>query len=169
MDLELIAVAGVLLLGAGVTVLLVNLRKERGAIGTLDQIGTYGYVAEATGGSEVEGPGRRALDSLAGPLGDPAARPRRAPARSVRRGRGPSEADLGGDVRNDAAQAARVPGHPEHLPCTARALGDSGPGRLRPGRDPRGCRRGCTWLVPSERVRRPPQAFALRDDRPAVA
>ncbi len=74
MDLELIAVAGVLLLGAGVTVLLVNLRKERGATGTLDQIGTYGYVAEATGGSEVDAPGRRPLDRLAGRLGDVAAR-----------------------------------------------------------------------------------------------
>ncbi|HEY4620746.1 MAG TPA: type II secretion system F family protein [Gaiellaceae bacterium] len=74
MDLELIAVAGVLLLGAGVTVLVVNLRKERGATGTLDQIGTYGYVAEATGGSEAEAPGRRPLDSLAGRLGDIAAR-----------------------------------------------------------------------------------------------
>ncbi|OFW75197.1 MAG: hypothetical protein A2Y55_03645 [Actinobacteria bacterium RBG_16_68_12] len=74
MDLELIAVAGVLLLGAGVTVLLVNLRKERGATGTLDQIGTYGYVAEATGGSEVDAPGRRPLDRLAGRLGDIAAR-----------------------------------------------------------------------------------------------
>jgi len=74
MDLELIAVAGVLLLGAGVTVLLVNLRKERGATGTLDQIGTYGYVAEATGGSEVDAPGRRPLDSLAGRLGDIAGR-----------------------------------------------------------------------------------------------
>jgi len=74
MDLELIAVAGVLLLGAGVTVLLVNLRKERGATGTLDQIGTYGYVAEATGGSEVDAPGSRPLDRLAGRLGDVAAR-----------------------------------------------------------------------------------------------
>jgi len=74
MDLELIAVAGVLLLGAGVTILVVNLRRERGAIGTLDQIGTYGYVAEATGGSEVETPGRRPLDTLAGRLGDVAAR-----------------------------------------------------------------------------------------------
>ena len=74
MDLELIAVAGVLLLGAGVMVLVVNLRKDRGATGTLDQIGTYGYVAEATGGSEVETQGRRPLDSLAGRLGDVAAR-----------------------------------------------------------------------------------------------
>ena len=74
MDLELIAVAGVLLLGAGVMVVIVNLRKERGAPGTLDQIGTYGYVAEATGGSEVEAPGRRPLDTLAGRLGDVAAR-----------------------------------------------------------------------------------------------
>ena len=74
MDLELIAVAGVLLLGAGVMVLVVNLRKDRGATGTLDQIGTYGYVAEASGGSEVETQGRRPLDSLAGRLGDVAAR-----------------------------------------------------------------------------------------------
>ncbi len=74
MDLELIAVAGVLFLGAGVMVLVVNLRKDRGATGTLDQIGTYGYVAEATGGSEVETQGRRPLDSLAGRLGDVAAR-----------------------------------------------------------------------------------------------
>jgi tight adherence protein C len=74
MDLELIAVAGVLLLGAGVSILVVNLRKERGATGTLDQIETYGYVAEATGGSELDRGGRRPLDSLAGRLGDIAAR-----------------------------------------------------------------------------------------------
>jgi tight adherence protein C len=74
MDLELIAIAGVLLLGAGVMIVVVNLRKERGAQGTLDQIGTYGYVAEATGGSEAETQGRRPLDSLAGRLGDFAAR-----------------------------------------------------------------------------------------------
>jgi len=73
-DLELIAVAGVLLLGAGITILIVNLRKERNATGTLGQIGTYGYVAETTGGSEVETQGRRPLDSLAGRLGDVAAR-----------------------------------------------------------------------------------------------
>src|SRR3970040_1597652 len=74
MNLELIAVAARLLLGAGVMILVVNLRKDRGATGTLDQIGTYGYVAEATGGSEVETQGRRPLDSLAGRLGDVAAR-----------------------------------------------------------------------------------------------
>jgi tight adherence protein C len=50
-----------------------NLRKASGTA-TLDQIGTYGYVAEAAGGSEVEAPGRRPLDSLAGRLGDIAAR-----------------------------------------------------------------------------------------------
>jgi tight adherence protein C len=66
-------VLGVLLLGAGVTILLVNLRKAPGAA-TLDQIGTYGYVAEAAGGSEVDSPGRRPLDSLAGRLGDMMAR-----------------------------------------------------------------------------------------------
>jgi tight adherence protein C len=73
MDLEVIAVAGVLLLGAGVTILIFNLRKNPGSA-TLDQIGTYGYVAEAAGGSEVDAPGRRPLDSLAGRLGDVAAR-----------------------------------------------------------------------------------------------
>jgi tight adherence protein C len=69
MGLEMIAVLGVLLLGAGVTILFVNLRKATG-VATLDQIGTYGYVAEAAGGSEVDAPSRRPLDSLAGRLGD---------------------------------------------------------------------------------------------------
>jgi tight adherence protein C len=69
----MIAVAGVLLLGGGITILVFNLRKASGTA-TLDQIGTYGYVAEAAGGSEVEAPGRRPLDSLAGRLGDIAAR-----------------------------------------------------------------------------------------------
>jgi tight adherence protein C len=73
MDLELIAIAGVLMLGAGVTLLVLNLRKEGGAAGMLDQIGTYGYVAEATRGA-AETPGRRPLDALAGRLGDIAAR-----------------------------------------------------------------------------------------------
>jgi tight adherence protein C len=70
----LIAVAGILLLGAGITILVVNLGRSRGAAGTIDQIQTYGYVAEATGGSEVEGRARRPLDSIAGRLGDFAAR-----------------------------------------------------------------------------------------------
>ena len=73
MGINVIAVLGVLLLGAGVTILFVNLRRAPGTA-TLDQIGTYGYVAEAAGGSEVEAPGRRPLDSLAGRLGDTAAR-----------------------------------------------------------------------------------------------
>jgi tight adherence protein C len=72
-DLEIIAVLGILLLGAGVTIVIFNLRREPGT-GTLDQIGTYGYVAEAAGGSEVDAPSRRPLDSLAGRLGDIAAR-----------------------------------------------------------------------------------------------
>jgi len=70
----LIAVAGVLLLGAGIMILVVNLGKARGGAGTLDQIQTYGYVAEAAGGSEVDSRARRPLDSLAGRLGDFAAR-----------------------------------------------------------------------------------------------
>lgn len=73
MGLEVIAVAGVLMLGAGVMILVSNLRKESGATGMLDQIGTYGYVAEAARGAG-ESPGRRPLDRLAGHLGDIAAR-----------------------------------------------------------------------------------------------
>ena len=70
MGLELIAIAGVLLLGAGVAILVVNLGKGSGASATIDQIQTYGYVAEASGGSETESAARRPLDSLAGRLGD---------------------------------------------------------------------------------------------------
>ena len=75
MGLEVIAVAGVLLLGAGITILLFTLRSNAGAA-TLDQIGTYGYVAEAAGGSEVDQPSGRArpFDSIASRLGDAAAR-----------------------------------------------------------------------------------------------
>lgn len=73
MGLEFIAIAGVLLLGAGIAVLVVNLGRDRSSA-TLGQIQTYGYVAEAAGGSEVESPARRPLDSLAGRLGDLAAR-----------------------------------------------------------------------------------------------
>ncbi len=74
MGIELIAIAGVLLLGGGVAILFVNLRKDAGGTATLSQIGTYGYVAEAAGGSEVESQARRPLDSLAGRLGDVTAR-----------------------------------------------------------------------------------------------
>jgi tight adherence protein C len=74
MDLELIALAGVLLLGAGVTILVVNLGRARSSTATLDQIQTYGYVAEATGGAEAESPARRPIDSLAARLGNFAAR-----------------------------------------------------------------------------------------------
>ena len=74
MGLELIAIAGVLLLGAGVAILVVNLGKDRGASATIDQIQTYGYVAETSGGSETESAARRPLDSIAGRLGDFVAR-----------------------------------------------------------------------------------------------
>jgi tight adherence protein C len=73
MGIELMAIAGVLLLGAGVMILVVNLGKARGSSATIDQIQTYGYVAETTGGSE-ESTGRRPLDSIAGRIGDWAAR-----------------------------------------------------------------------------------------------
>jgi tight adherence protein C len=69
----IVAIAGVLLLGAGVMILVSNLRKAEGAPAMLDQIGTYGYVAEAARGA-TEAPARRPLDSLAGRLGDAAAR-----------------------------------------------------------------------------------------------
>jgi tight adherence protein C len=71
--MTLIAVLAVLLLGAGVTIVIANLRRSQSSTGTLEQIGTYGYVAEAAGGAE-DAPGRRPLDSLAGRLGDTAAR-----------------------------------------------------------------------------------------------
>jgi tight adherence protein C len=73
MGIEILAVLGVLLLGAGVTILIFSVRSASHT-GTLDQIGTYGYVAEAAGGSEVDAPSHRPLDSLAGRLGDVAAR-----------------------------------------------------------------------------------------------
>jgi tight adherence protein C len=73
MGINLIAVVGVILLGVGVTVVLINLRRDP-ATATLDQIGTYGYVAEAARGSEADTPARRPLDSLAGRLGDVAGR-----------------------------------------------------------------------------------------------
>src|SRR5947207_2158506 len=69
----LLAIAGILLLGGGIVVLGSNLRKPAGGAGMLDQIGTYGYVAEAARGAG-ETAGRRPLDSLAGRLGDTAAR-----------------------------------------------------------------------------------------------
>lgn len=72
MGIELMAIAGLLLLGGGLTILIINLRRPEG-VATLDQIGTYGYVAEAAGGAE-DAPGRRPLDTLAGRLGDTAAR-----------------------------------------------------------------------------------------------
>ena len=70
MGMELIAIAGVLLLGAGVAILVVNLGKGSGASATIDQIQTYGYVAETSSGSETESAARRPLDSIAGRLGD---------------------------------------------------------------------------------------------------
>jgi tight adherence protein C len=74
MGIGLIAVAGVLLLGAGITILVANLSKSRGSSATIDQIQTYGYVAETTGGSDAELASHRPIDSLAGRLGDWTAR-----------------------------------------------------------------------------------------------
>jgi tight adherence protein C len=72
MGIELMAIAGILLLGGGLTILIINLRRPEG-VATLDQIGTYGYVAEAAGGAE-DAASRRPLDTLAGRVGDRAAR-----------------------------------------------------------------------------------------------
>src|SRR5919204_6908290 len=69
----LLAITGILLLGGGVVILVSNLRKPASGTGMLDQIGTYGYVAEAARGA-TETAGRRPLDSLASRLGDTAAR-----------------------------------------------------------------------------------------------
>ena len=73
MGITMIALAGILLLGAGIAILVVNLGRNRGSNMTIEQIGTYGYVAESAGGSEVE-PARRPIDALAGRLGDFAAK-----------------------------------------------------------------------------------------------
>jgi tight adherence protein C len=54
-------------------ILVSNLRKAEGAPAMLDQIGTYGYVAEAARGAS-DTPSRRPLDALAGRLGDAAAK-----------------------------------------------------------------------------------------------
>ena len=70
MGIGLIAVAGVLLLGAGIMILVSTFGKAKGSTATLDQIQTYGYVAEASGGSEAESAARRPIDSVAGRLGD---------------------------------------------------------------------------------------------------
>src|SRR4249919_90873 len=71
MGIGLIAVAGVLLLGAGIMILVSSLGKAKGgSSATLDQIQTYGYVAESSGGSESESAARRPIDSVAGRLGD---------------------------------------------------------------------------------------------------
>jgi tight adherence protein C len=74
MSITLIALAGILLLGAGIAILVVNLGRGRGSNLTIDQIGTYGYVAETAGGSEIDSSARRPLDSLATRVGDIAAR-----------------------------------------------------------------------------------------------
>ena len=74
MGIGLIAVAGVLLLGAGITILVANLSKSRGSSATIDQIQTYGYVAETTGGSDSDSAAHRPIDSLADRLGGWAAR-----------------------------------------------------------------------------------------------
>lgn len=74
MSLTFLALAGVLLLGGGIAILVANLGRGRTSAGTLEQIQTYGYVAETTGGSEVESPASRPIDSLASRLGDALAR-----------------------------------------------------------------------------------------------
>ena len=74
MGIGLIAVGGILLLGAGVMILVANLSKSRGSSATIDQIQTYGYVAESSGGSETESAARRPIDSIANRVGDWAAR-----------------------------------------------------------------------------------------------
>ena len=73
MGITMIALAGILLLGAGIAILVVNLGRTKSSNATIEQIGTYGYVAESAGGSEVE-PARRPIDALAGRLGDFAAK-----------------------------------------------------------------------------------------------
>src|SRR5438093_1424480 len=63
----LLAIAGILLLGGGIVVLVSNLRKPAAGAGMLDQIGTYGYVAEA--GLGILASMRVASEKLKDPLG----------------------------------------------------------------------------------------------------
>ena len=162
MGIELLAVAGVLLLGGGLTMLIMSLRKPEG-VATLDQIGTYGYVAESVGGAEDAG--RRPLDSLAGRLGDTAAK---------RLGRF-SETE----VRQKLVSAGMYGTTPRKVLgyqvlasiflTLARALGNSAARLLLRARDRR-CDRGrADRLVPPDGVRRPHDASALREDRPPDA
>jgi len=71
----MLALAGVLLLGGGIAILVSSLGRARSSTATIDQIQTYGYVAEVAG-SSAEGAGAptRPLDSLAGRIGDVAGR-----------------------------------------------------------------------------------------------
>ncbi len=164
MDLTVVALAGVLLLGAGVTILVVNLRKSSGA-GLVDQIGTYGYVAETTGGSEAEH-ARTASSRL--PRGPHGRHRREAPR--VRRGRAPPEARRGGHVRDDAAQDPRLPGSPRSgrarrphlLVRDGRRVVDHLPHRAAD-------RRRCPRLVRASSIHSRPQDEALRADRQADA
>jgi len=55
-------------------ILVANLGKSRSSSATIDQIQTYGYVAESTGGADAESTARRPIDSLADRLGSWAAR-----------------------------------------------------------------------------------------------
>ena len=116
---ELIAVAGVLLLGAGVMILVVNLGKAPRLPGDARpdpdvRLRRRGDAAARRRGSAA----RRPLDSLAGRLGDLAAR-RLEP---VRRGEDPREARLRGHVRHDAAQDPRLPGPLRDRVLARRAL-----------------------------------------------
>ena len=119
MGIELMAVAGILLLGGGLTILIINLRRPQG-VATLDQIGTYGYVAENAGGAEDGAGSSPARFARRTPRGHC-----RAETRALQRSRGAREARLRRHVRHDAAQDPRLPDHRRDLSLDARSLGNS--------------------------------------------
>ena len=98
MDITLIALAGVLLLGAGIAILVVNLGRNRGSNMTIEQIGTYGYVAESAGGPRSMEDVGRSTPSPAGSATSP-----RSERHAVARRRSATSC-LGGHVQHEPAQ-----------------------------------------------------------------
>ena len=146
-------------------ILVGNLGKARGSSATIDQIQTYGYVAETTGGSEAESTARRPLDSHR----RAARRLRRASHWQVRRGEDPREAHLGGHVRHDAAQDPRLPGALRDRVLAPRPVARPGGGRLDHLRGRARRRRWRRRLVRARLLRRAQAAKADGADRQADA
>ncbi len=165
MGLELMAIAGILLLGAGITILVVNLRKTRGSA-SLPRPDRHLWLRRREAAAGGGRPGRRPLDSLAGRLGDIAAGGPRDSASQ----RCAHEAHLRRHVRDDAAEGPRLPGPRRDLPRAADVLAGPVDGRLvrhggRPDRRRRRASAGSRRIV----LHRAEEAVALHADRPSDA